>query len=301
MIQSDWRLLIVLDFLALICQSSLLSGSFDSTMLRLHLYMLDTSPHGEKMHTFLMRLFSSLSEVRVEIFLYWVLPSVLLSLRLVSLYAQQTCISVYMFLLASVAYKEQHASMCRLCRLYIGMVSQSSKGGWFIIILMTLSSSLIAVWIKLTLSWGLLSFWLSLLMVSLYAQMLGTLCSNICWHLAFLQNDWDEVKGQYLLVNEDAISETSYFVLMTLTNDTFSLVWHFDAGIRTSPCLHDQWPESISEAYGRVLGTRSNLMVQGPLMLIIHLRMYCSPMNVRERTPCIKVDTVSLFLGVLFP
>jgi len=89
---------------------------------------------------------------------------------------------------------------------------------------MTLSSSLTVLWIKHTLSWEIPSLWLSLFMVSPYAQMLGTLCSSICWHLASLLNDWDEVKGQYLLVNEDAISEISYFVLMTLTNDTFRLV-----------------------------------------------------------------------------
>jgi len=97
--------------------------------------------------------------------------------------------------------------------------------------------------------------------------MLGTLCSHICWHLAFRQNGWDEVKGQSPIVNEDANSETSYFVLTSLTYATFRFVWQFDVGFCTRPCLPVHWPESRSETPGRVLGTRSNLMVQGSLML----------------------------------
>ena len=54
-----------------------------------------------------------------------------------------------------------------------------------------------------------------------------------------------------------------------LTYDTFMVVWHFDAGFCASPWLQAHWPDNISETSGRVLGTRSNLMVQEPLMLII--------------------------------
>ena len=286
-LQLGWRLLIVLGSLASICQSALLSRSFASTMSRMHLYMLDTYPQGGMMHTLLMRLLSSFSAGRVEIFLYWVLPSVLLSLHLGSLYAHQACISMYMLLLASVAYKAQPVSMCRLCRLYFGMVGLSANGGWFSFSLMPLSPRSTTVWLILMLHWGLLSFWLSLLMVSLYAQMLGTLCSHICWHSAFHQIGWDEVKGQSLIVNEDAISETSHFISTTLTYDIFRVVWYFDTGFCASPCLQAHWPDNISETSGRVLGTRSNLMVQEPLMLIIPLsygsRPSLMPLQVSNR------------------
>uniref|UniRef100_A0A7C8Z4E4 Uncharacterized protein n=1 Tax=Opuntia streptacantha TaxID=393608 RepID=A0A7C8Z4E4_OPUST len=70
------------------------------------------------------------------------------------------------------------------------------------------------------------------------------------------------VKGQYPLVDEDANSETSYSVLRTLANDTFRPVWHFDAGIRISHCLHDQLSESTFEAYGSVFG----MLVESDMM-----------------------------------
>jgi len=107
-----------------------------------------------------------------------------------------------------VTFKAQHDYMCDMCRRYIGSAGYSSEGGWFILPMMIIKSSLSSLWVKLSLAWGLPSLWLFQFMVSPYAQMLGNLCASICWHLAFLLNGWDEVKGKFPLVYEDVISET---------------------------------------------------------------------------------------------
>jgi len=112
-----------------------------------------------------------------------------------------------------VTYLAQHGSMCSRYRMYSVIDDHSSKGGWYLLIMMTLSSSLSVLWIKHTLFWGIPSLWISLLQVSPCAQMLGTLCLRICWHWALFLNDWDEVKGQYPLVYEDEFTETSFFCL----------------------------------------------------------------------------------------
>ena len=91
-----------------------------------------------------------------------------------------------LFLRTSCVAYEEHVSKCRMCRLYMGMVGQSSKGGWFLIIVRTLRSSLVAAWVKHLLAWGLPSFWLSLFLDSLYVHMLGSfhrLCSQCLVHL----------------------------------------------------------------------------------------------------------------------
>ena len=62
-------------------------------------------------------------------------------------------------------------------------------------------------------------------MVSPFAHMLGTLCSSICWHLASLLNDWDEVKGQSPLVYEEVFFETSGVDVKLFTIITFRLNW----------------------------------------------------------------------------
>jgi len=56
-------------------------------MLSMHLCML-APPHEEKRIIYLMKLLTNFSEARFEISLFWVLPSLLLSLFLVNMYAQ---------------------------------------------------------------------------------------------------------------------------------------------------------------------------------------------------------------------
>ena len=188
----------------------------------------------------------------------------------------------------------QHGFRCSMCRSYIGLVGHTPRGSWFLLVMMTLYSSLAAMWVKLRLSWGLPSLWLSLFMVSPYAHMLGTLCSCICWHLASLLKDWDEVKGQSPLVYEEVFSVTSVFDVKLFTVITFRLIWFSVAGFRTTHCSHDQWPERSREPYGRVFPTCGRLMVKDPLWLLFLSGMFCFHMDVLEQLKCVNDVTVLL-------
>ena len=129
--------------------------------------------------------------------------------------------------------------------------------------------------------------------------MLGHHCSSICWYLASLLNDWNEVKGQFPLVYEDVFSETSSFNLTTHPVITIKLDWYSDAGIRISHCPHAQWPDSSVEAHGRMLKPCSSFMGKNPFLWIFLLRMSCFHMTVLVHIKCITDDTVSFPSGCI--
>ena len=129
-------------------------------------------------------------------------------------------------------------------------------------------------------------------MGSHYAQMLGHHCSSICWYLASLLNDWNEVKGQFPLVYEDVFSETSSFDLTIHPVIKIKLDLYYVAGIRRSYCSHAQWSDSSVEAHGRMLQPCSRFMGKNPVLWIFLLRLSCSHMPVLVHNHCTTVATV---------
>jgi len=206
----------------------------------------------------LMGLFNVLSTARVEILLTGLRHSVVKPIGSDLQFLQwATSVGVGLILVvctsnpfvqfalrtSCVIFQAQHNYICDMCRRYIGVAGYPSAGVWVILPMMIIKSRLSSLWVKLCLAWGLPSLWLFQFMVGHYAQMLGNLSASICWHLAFLLNVWDEVKGQFPLVYEDVISETNIFNLRTHTVTTFQLRWFLHEGIRTSHCSHTQRPE----------------------------------------------------------
>ena len=191
-----------------------------------------------------------------------------------------------------VSFQAQHNYLWDMYRRFIGLADYPSAGVWFILPMKIITSCLSFLWVKLCLAWELPSLWLFQFMVGHYAQMLGNLSASICWHLAFLLNVWNEVKGQFSLVYEDVISETNIFNLRTRSVITFKLCWFLHEGIHTSHCSHAHRPYSSSEAHGRLSITYSSSLVKSPFLLIVFLSMDCFYLTVLERIKCITDDIV---------
>ena len=183
----------------------------------------------------------------------------------------------------------------------------------------------------LHLSWAFSYPLLSLSRACKHAQEHVTLYTCCCWHLDNLPRLRDEVKEECPIVYEDNLSETKSFGLMLslvpfywcyisgqqqipniydlkieMRNTLKDLAednhgnWAA-TGIYISHCVEDKRPESSNTAYDGTLSTRSNLMIQGPSMLIIQFHMYCFLMTVLARLQCLKLDIVLFTSRCIIP
>ena len=193
--------------------------------------------------------------------------------------------------LSYVLPKVLHDSKCNRCNSCISVNGYSSEGDCFLLIL-TLFASCLTICVKLRLFWANPSLWLFRVMGSHYAQMLGHHCSSICWYLASLLNAWNEVKGQFPLVYEDAFSETSSFDLTIHPVIKIKLDLYYVAGIRSSYCSHARWADSSVEAHGRILQPCSRFMGKNPFLWIFLLRLSCFHMPVLVHNHCTTDATV---------
>jgi len=210
-----------------------------------------------------------LSSLPITVLLYLVL-SIIHPLTIVWMWWQGSCSSVIpsppLFgRLPPSPYVDQYVYMLRM---HLFMLDKPPIGGWTQLCLLNPNSSSSVSWFITFVSLAFPSSSLSLPLVSKYAQRRVSLHTGLCWHLVFLQTDWDEVKGKCPLVYEDLLSETRNSAYLSFSWFSWffcSLSGCLIAGLQLNPDKAELETVLDYEAWQHVIGISARL--RGPTLV----------------------------------
>ena len=268
------------------------------------MYAWPTPQVGWMILCLIILLFSNF-DVCFDSFLYWAFSPFLLSLFLANKYAQE-----HVWL---------HKSSCR----YLGCVQilrdevrgkippvyeeVVSETQVFVVLNLLRIALLLSWWLNLGLQLHMCLRKLKIHRIPLYHTFTISLLPRGCTFCIEMYNcvviiilsPWiRNVHTKLLAGSACLMSELRHTLkaLVGVKHDTWAVT-----GMCTSHCLHEQRPASPPAAYDRTLSTRSSLLIQGLVMLLIQFKMYCFPATVLARLHCIKFDIVLFTSSCVIP